>query len=171
LEFYTGEIDEKIFEDYVKKDTLENYVTKEDAVGRKDNAGGEIFGDYKSNQATAKYAIAFGTGSESRGIASFSHGRVVSISNEEWMTNSEGLPYAASTDCLAAILSGEGKYEVITKEALEAIVGYECAETQDGAFAPATNVRSNEAIGSGSMASGMGAVAYSRASKSLGFRT
>ena len=59
LEFYTGEIDEKIFEDYVKKDTLEDYVTKEDAVGKKNNVNGEIFNSLK-NQAIGTFSHAEG---------------------------------------------------------------------------------------------------------------
>lgn len=42
--------------------------------------------------------------------------------------------------------------------------------TSDGWYAP-KDLRFNEAYGTGSTASGMGAVAYSRASKSLGYRT
>jgi hypothetical protein len=42
--------------------------------------------------------------------------------------------------------------------------------TSDGWYDP-EDIRFNEAYGTGSTASGMGAVAYSRASKSLGYRT
>jgi hypothetical protein len=139
--------------------------------GLKTPEGGEIFNDYDTNQATAEFAAAFGTQTIAAGKASLAQGTTVFKSGSNYIVNSNKLVYVISTDCDLAISEGEGKYEVISQEALENTVGYPCILTSSGGFVPASDLRVNEAYGTGSFAGGMGAVAYSRASKSLGYRT
>jgi len=139
-------------------------------IGQQTLSGGEIFGDYENNRAN-EHAVAFGAHTAATGKASLTQGSTIFKSGSEYIINSNGLVYVISADCDLAASEGDGNYEVITQESLETLVGYSCIETSSGGFVPASDLRLSEAIGTASTAGGMGAVAYSRASKSLGYRT
>lgn len=149
---------------------IEAQEAADSKAGKKTASGGEIFGDYGNNQA-GELGSAFGEKSKALGYASMAQGSTIFRSGSEYITNSDGLVYVVSGDCELATSKGEGGYEVITQELLEILIGYSCIKTSDGGFVPASDLRTNESIGTASKASGMGAVAYSRGSKSLGYRT
>lgn len=139
-------------------------------VGRPTEEGGEVFGDYENNIATGEFSAAFGNKTTATGKSSMAQGTTIWKSGAEYIVEEEsGKVYVISEDCEMA--QDEPNHIVISKEELENLVGYEVIEHSTGAFLPASAQLTTVALGTGAFASGMGAAAYSRASKSLGYRT
>lgn len=154
-----------------------------DGIGRLSDYGGSVFNDYNTNRALALYATTFGSGtyadamysasfgyqSITKGTAAFATGTITYTSGAVYATDNQGRYYVVSEnspimkdcDVLAAghVVVGPGG------------LGSEYVQTSDGGFVQKADIRGNEAVGSGAMASGMGAIAFARASKSLGYRT
>jgi hypothetical protein len=110
-------------------------------VGKATAEGGEIFNDYENNEAS-ELATAFGERSKALGYISFAAG-------------CESVAKGHASLAIGEVIATSGDY--LVKDGEEDV--------------PTDAFRHNEAIGTGSMAMGMGAVAYSRASKSFGYRT
>lgn len=138
-------------------------------AGKVTTEGGAVFGDDGTNEASASGAISIGAGSKANGKAAFAAGTKTYRSGATEARDNQGRYYVVSEnspimkdcDVLAAghVAVGPGG------------LGSEYVQTSDGGFVQKVDIRGNEAIGSGSMASGMGSIAFARASKSLGYRT
>lgn len=148
------------------------YELYSSAVGKKTLEGGEIFGDYANNQATAPYSAAFGTQTLAAATGAFAQGSTVFKSGAQRLTDATGKYYVSSEQCELAV-NNENNYITITKSQLEEEIlkGAACVETADGGFVLAADVRYSEAHGTASAAMGQGAYAFSRSSKSFGYRT
>lgn len=187
-------------EDYVYEEDQRNYIYEflHSVAGKKTEEGGEIFNDYTTNKATAEFATAFGSESKAAGECSIAGGKRIFKSGaecvaEEWLHGEYGFTlkiYIADPD--EEYAKNTIHCEEAKKEIYESGSTHECwrdvsewlAEqeeygfpvpdmlmTEDGRFCLLEDWRCNEAYGRGSVAIGKGAVAYSRASKSFGYRT
>lgn len=127
------------------------------AAGKATESGGAIFG-HESNEAT--------------GEASIAAGDVAMRVDGKYAENADGKVYVVSVDCDLAKREDVVSigYEVIGLEELNNGTDTYVL-TSTGGYCLREDARFNEAVGSGSTANGLGAVAFSRASKSLGYRT
>lgn len=169
-----------------------------DCVGASTPEGGTVFNDYETNKATAKFATAFGSENTAAGDCSIAGGARIFKSDAEYVAD-EWLhgEYGFILKIYIADPNGEYAkntihYEEAKKEKYEAGSTHECWRdvtewlafeeengftvpdlimTADGRFCLLEDLRYNEAYGTGAMAIGKGAVAFSRASKSFGYRT
>lgn len=169
-------------------------------AGKKTEEGGEIFNDYTTNKATAEFATAFGSESKAAGECSIAGGRRIFKVDAEYVVAREYFDGEAGWTLLAYAADPNGEYakntisfdSAMSDLHMEEGKTYECwmdvsewlafeeengftvpdlIMTADGRFCLLEDVRYNEAYGTGAMAIGKGAVAYSRASKSFGYRT
>ena len=135
----------------------ELFRREEEYVGRIDPVnGGPVFNNYENNKAV-NTAAAFGNYTDKSGA--------------DELTNSAGKFYVVSDTCSLATSKGATNCVVATKEVVESETGKEVELVFNGGYVVKEDIRYNEAYGEGAIASGLGAVAYSRASKSLGYRT
>ena len=169
-----------------------------DGVGQKTEQGGEIFNDYETNEATAEFATAFGSENTAAGDCSIAGGKRIFKSGAEYVAD-EWLHGEAGYILKIYIADPDGEYakntisfEEAKNERYESGSTHECWRdvsewlieceeydisvpdilmVSDGRFCLLEDLRYNEAYGKGAMAIGKGAVAYSRASKSFGYRT
>ena len=116
--------------------------------------------------ASGKGAVAMGEEVVAAGDGSFAQGGKVFRSEAEHVTNAEGKYYAV-LDGEYALAHPENCVDVATYPETEPPI----VQSSDGMFCYLHDVRYAEAHGYASMVAGQGAVAYSRASKSLGYRT
>lgn len=144
-------------------------VSATEGIGQITPEGGMIFGGNEANEASAKGAVSIGPGSVVSGVAAFAAGTTTYRSGSEYVIDDTGKYYVVSEN--SPILKDcdvlNAGHIVVGPNGL----GRNYAQTSDGGFVPKSDIRGNEAIGAGSMASGMGAHAFARASKSLGYRT
>ncbi len=190
-------------EDYVYEDDQRNYIYEflHSVAGKKTEEGGEIFNDYTTNKATAKFATAFGSENTAAGECAIAGGKRIFKSGAECVSRQD---FNGETGdiVIAYVADPNGEYaknNPLYEEGLawsgditfvdgiyECWWGVEewrawCEEfgfpipdmlmLEDGRFALTEDLRFNEAYGTGAMAIGKGAVAFSRASKSFGYRT
>lgn len=171
-----------------------------DCVGASTPEGGTVFNDYETNKATAKFATAFGSENTAAGDCSIAGGARIFKSDAEYVVAREYFDGEAGWKLLAYAADPNGEYakntisfdSAMSDLHMEEWKTYECwmdvsewlafeeengftvpdlIMTADGRFCLLEDVRYNEAYGTGSLAIGKGAVAYSRASKSFGYRT
>lgn len=139
------------------------------SVGATTTEGGVIFGDLKTNKAENVFAAAFGYMSKASGKSSLSTGTMTYASGAEYARDGSGQYYVIDEN--STILKDcevlNAGHIIVGPNGL----GPDYIQTSDGGFVSKTDTRGNEAIGAGSMSSGMGAIAFARASKSLGYRT
>lgn len=144
-------------------------VSATEGIGQVTPEGGMIFGGNEANEANAKGAVSIGPGSVASDVAAFATGATTYRSGSEYATNYTGKYYVVSEN--SPILKDcdvlNAGHIVVGPNGL----GLLYTQTSDGGFVPKSDIRVNKALGAGSMASGMGALAFARASKSLGYRT
>jgi hypothetical protein len=115
--------------------------------------------------------MAVGESALAAGDGSLAQGEIIWRSGAENIKTSDGKYYVNSNDCEIVNLAGIDKCEVISKEDLETLVLEEVVLLTDGSYMLLSDRRYVEAYGTGSASMGQGSVAYSRSSKSLGYRT
>ena len=144
--------------------------------GKLTEEGGVIFGDYVNNYAKAQYAAAFGTHAGAYGIAAFAQGYPI------WKRDVEYVKYPPTADGQYIVVSEDCEYAqqnpggyVVMHEGILGILrekyDIDAVQVSDGRYCDLNDQRKTEAYGTGAMAAGMGAIAFSRASHSLGYRT
>lgn len=164
-------------------------------VGVATPEGGTIFNDYETNKATAKFATTFGSENTAAGECAIAGGRRIFKVDAEYVVARHYFDGETGGMKIAYAADPNGEYAKNTKEFAEGAPAGETIECwmnvhewvaecekweipvpdmlmlEDGRFCLLEDVRYNEAYGTGAMAIGKGAVAYSRASKSFGYRT
>lgn len=124
-------------------------------------------------QALGENSAALGKDTVAVGKSSFAQGDIIFRAGATNIKDSNKRYYLADENCeMAELLNHDtSRYVIINQQDLESLLGQEVILLQDGSYLYKSDVRYTEAHGTGSAAMGQGAVAYSRASKSLGYRT
>lgn len=126
-----------------------------------------------SGMVTGDSGVAIGDQTLAAGDGTFAQGDPIFRTGASILTDANNKYYISDENCVMAQLlqHDTSRYTVISKDKLEALLKTNVTLLPDGTYVYENDMRYTEAYGTGSASMGQGSVAYSRSSKSMGYRT